>query len=57
MTRPGWRASARLASERPIPDPVRPPIPPELPLSPDPPDIPPTPFPDRRPDIGPPPPG
>lgn len=40
-----------------MPDPVRPPIPPELPLSPDPPDIPSTPFPDRVPDIVPPPPG
>jgi hypothetical protein len=33
-------------SEPPIPDPVAPPIPPELPVSPDPPDIPSTPFPD-----------
>ncbi len=35
-----WRAS-----EAPLPDPVRPPIPPELPLSPDPPDIPTGPIP------------
>jgi hypothetical protein len=33
------------ASEAPLPDPVRPPIPPELPASPDPPDIPITPMP------------
>jgi hypothetical protein len=37
-------SAARCDSEPPIPDPVAPPIPPELPLSPDPPDIPPTPF-------------
>jgi hypothetical protein len=34
------------ASEAPVPDPVRPPIPPELPASPDPPDIPITPMPE-----------
>lgn len=36
----------QFASEPPIHDPVAPPIPPELPLSPDPPDIPANPFPD-----------
>jgi hypothetical protein len=39
------RADAWRASEPPVHDPVAPPIPPELPLTPDPPDIPPTPFP------------
>jgi hypothetical protein len=38
------------ASEPPLPDPVGPPIPPELPVGPDPPDIPTTPFPDPSPD-------
>lgn len=37
-------------SEPPIPDPVAPPIPPELPVSPVPPDIPAGPFPDRTPE-------
>jgi hypothetical protein len=47
MLQPSFgRAHIRQASESPIPDPVAPPIPPELPVSPDPPDIPPTPFPD-----------
>lgn len=40
------RTGVPMASEAPIPDPVAPPIPPELPVSPDPPDIPSTPFPD-----------
>jgi hypothetical protein len=37
-------------SEQPIPDPVAPPIPPELPVSPIPPDIPAGPFPDPAPE-------
>jgi hypothetical protein len=39
----GWRMSD-------IPDPVRPPIPPELPASPDPPDIPVSPIPGPAPE-------
>ena len=40
----------RCDSEPPIPDPVAPPIPPELPVFPEEGDIPPTPFPDPAPE-------
>jgi len=43
-------SDALSASEAPGPDPIRPPIPPELPASPDPPDIPIAPMPEPPPD-------
>jgi hypothetical protein len=49
MTRLAYATPLR-ASEAPLPDPVQPPIPPELPASPDPPDIPITPLDEPSPD-------
>lgn len=43
-------AGAWRASEAPFPDPIRPPIPPELPASPEPPDIPLSPIPEPSPE-------